>query len=141
VRHECPVGRSLSRASSRLGDAYLCGFCFAWISPHFWAPALNEPKQSPTLRVSGCSLRRWVLPNSAIPRVPWMARSFRCRLLLVQPSNDALDLEIRPALRREIVSFGDALYAVRRTDVFEHYIRQTQAICPASPNNFQDPLP
>jgi hypothetical protein len=61
VRHECPVGRSLSRASSRLGDASLCGFCLAWLSPHYWAPALNEPKQSPTGVVSGYALRFSVL--------------------------------------------------------------------------------
>ncbi len=38
----CPVGRSLSRASSLLGDAHLCGFCFAWISCRFRQPALTN---------------------------------------------------------------------------------------------------
>jgi hypothetical protein len=39
---KCPVGRSLSRASSHLGDASLCGFCLAWLSCRFWPPALSN---------------------------------------------------------------------------------------------------
>jgi hypothetical protein len=69
-RHECPVGRSLSRAPSHFGGANPCGFCPAWISDLHRPTGPDEPGQSPTRMVSGYSLRLGVLPNPALPTRP-----------------------------------------------------------------------
>ena len=67
----CPVGRSLSRASSSLG---LMPTCTDSAPPGLATPPRaagpNEPGQSPTRLVSGYSLRLSVLPNATIPPCP-----------------------------------------------------------------------
>jgi hypothetical protein len=78
--HECPVGRSLSRASSRFGDAHLCVFCFAWISCRFRLPALtnrNNPLRAwfpgiPFGRLdTATASRHWVsFRTPPSPRIP-----------------------------------------------------------------------
>src|ERR1700722_3924163 len=39
---KCPIDRSLSRASSLLGDTNLCEFCLTWFSCRFRPPALSN---------------------------------------------------------------------------------------------------
>jgi hypothetical protein len=67
----CPVGRSLSRASSSLGLMPTCtDSAPPGLATLLKAAGPNEPGQSPTRLVSGYSLRLNVLPNAAIPPCP-----------------------------------------------------------------------
>ena len=78
----CPVGRSLSRASSSLGLMPTCtDSAPPGLATHLKAAGPNEPGQSPTQLVSGYSLRLNVLPNAAIPPCPVRGpQSPGCRL-------------------------------------------------------------
>ena len=67
----CPVGRSLSRASSSLGLMPTCtDSAPPGLATFLKAAGPNEPGQSPTRLVFGYSLRLSVLPNAAIPPCP-----------------------------------------------------------------------
>ena len=67
----CPVGRSLSRASSSLGLMPTCtDSAPPGLATFSRAAGPDEPGQSPTRLVSGYSHRLSVLPNAAIPPCP-----------------------------------------------------------------------
>ena len=67
----CPVGRSLSRASSSLGLMPTCtDSAPPGLATFLKAAGPDEPGQSPTRLVFGYSLRLSVLPNATIPPCP-----------------------------------------------------------------------
>ena len=129
---KCPVGRSLSRASSLFGDANLCGFCFAWISCRFPAAGPNEPKQSPTRVVSRYSFQLSVLPNAAIPASPaLMARGLSSVDSATVRRTGSLD----PACLATGVPLSSGKCAARWSVEPTARILYTQTICKVSASN------